>query len=286
MQEQEGFARTRALDISAKNAKRISDTRLECAGRVRHLMSRGLLPGHIGDEQVWREDNNAGTTYVDGKSERDALAASIESLATDGLIAGLLPSALASLLLLAWDHDYECQVSRMPQPAVSLERVLAHVESLALGIDAALSARIARRATLVLLNYTSVRNPEVLRKVVEEPQEVVQTIEPEERGDAPTHEPEPVLSPATAAGRQVRGWARVVAGIYWAEGTPESPTGTIFEVLRATSKERDEIARMAAHGQRESIVVWWAGKARLMFRNVVEPAKRSEWIEWSKKQES
>jgi hypothetical protein len=112
------------------------------------------------DENFW--DRRAGkqiftASHVGNVPEELAaqIARAYEVSAEPSDVALPIAHVLAQDLLDSADHELVCKVSTMPFAQISVERLLAHVESLSLSLSARLKATIARRAFLVLLNNHS-----------------------------------------------------------------------------------------------------------------------------------
>jgi hypothetical protein len=69
-----------------------------------------------------------------------------------GDLARPIPHVLAQDLLDSSDHELLCQVSAIPFASLTVERLLAHLESLCFKLSPRLTASIARRTFLVLIN--------------------------------------------------------------------------------------------------------------------------------------
>lgn len=282
-QQQAAIDRVRLVQKSGEVARRVASSRADSSKVAVRLMQRGVTPAHEGDPVVWREDNDCHSAQVQGRVVRDALSECLEPLADGGLIGGVIPSALSSLIFAAYDAESKCPVERLPQPRVSVVRLLAHVEALGLSIPPALAARVARRATLVLLNHVKSRRPVVAPTDPEPRPSPLPEAEPDrqrvsrvEQQDAAT-----VDSPSARAGRQVRGYARVSSVITWAQGTTETPIGAVVEVLVPDERDREAVARDEVRGA-PSIVIWWEGRARIVPRSAMSPVSRAAWSAWIK----
>jgi hypothetical protein len=287
--EQAEIQRVMAVEKSETVARKISASRGHASRVAVKLLARGALPAHIGDEPMWREDNAADTKLIEGRSVREALTAAIAPLAPDGAICGLLPNAMAALILAAHDTEHKCSVERLPSSAVSFDRTLAHVEALGLSFRTQLAGQIARRTMLSLLNHDRTRNPVALAERREyaaaSPEEPAHD-EPSKDDHAPEQPAASVVEPAShseteavRAGRQVKGYARVTVLLSWAEGTPDTPVGAVVEVLRVTDREREDVTRAESQG-RPQAVVWWAGKVRMVPKSALQSASRAEAEAW------
>lgn len=276
-EHQQAIERVKLVQKSAEVARRVSAGRADASKTAARLMIRGLLPAHLGDESTWAADNAAPSASAPGRGVREALADCVAPLAEGALIGGVLPSTLATLLLAAYDTELRCPLERIPQPDVSVVRVLAHVESLGLSLKPSLAAQVARRATLVLLSHVKQRRPIVL------PPTVRPSDDPPEAEAPPSEAADAVTSPAAQAGRQVRGYVRVSGNIGWAAGVVETPVGTVLEALLADERERESLQRDQARSQ-PSVVVWWDGRARVVPKEAVTPSSRSAWVSWCKEQ--
>lgn len=276
--EQQAVQRATTVEASATIARRVSAARGDAAKVVSKYLARGPLPAHAGTPEAWHEDNCAPTGRVEGRGVREALADVLEPLGQDGTISGLLPNALAPLLLASLDLEHGCPVERLPRPSVTFERCLAHVESLSVGMSGAVQARVAARLTLVLLNHGDVRRPIAVRADALPP---LPPLPPLPAMPAMPADDVQVVSHAAQGGRQPRGYARIVGDLEWSAGTPQTPVGTILEVLTPNEHERGELQQMEQRSA-PSIVVWWAARVRLVPKSAVVPASRAEWNEWTK----
>lgn len=281
-QQQAAIDRVKLVQKSGDVARRVASSRADSSKAAVRLMERGLTAAHVGDPELWRADNECRSAEVDGRIVRDALTECIEPLAEGGLIGGVIPSALSSLIFAAYDAESRCPIERLPQSKVSVVRLLAHVEALGLSIRPALAAQIARRATLVLLNHVRSRRPMVLPAETAARPGEADVVAP----SASAHqEHAPVDSPASRAGRQVRGYARVSSSLTWAQGTTETPVGAVVEVLVPDDRERESIARDDTRGT-ASICIWWEGKSRIVPRSAMSPVDRTAWNSWIKESRS
>lgn len=287
--QEDRMAMAEAAQKSEKIARRISASRIASSKAMLRFYERGPLPSHAGDEEIWRADNAAPTGRAEGQGLREVVAGAIAIADLGDHLAGLLPGTLATLALNAYDEEFRCPVERLPQPAVTFARCLAHVESLGTGMNPQSTAQVARRLMLALLNHERVRRPvTVVRSQPVEPAPAHDPgPEPPSPSAAASSEPEVALSmpavdsPATRAGRQLRGYGKVTNALMWAAGTGETPVGTVLEVLRPNEREREDVQQSEARHQ-PVVVVWWEGRARLVPRASVTPATRDEWNVWLK----
>ncbi len=79
------------------------------------------------------------------------------------------PSTLAHWILDAHDATCGVDVVDLPARAVSVARVLAHLESFGLGLSKRLMCSIARRTTLALLDYSTHAPNRSARALIESP---------------------------------------------------------------------------------------------------------------------
>lgn len=283
MDEQQlaAIERVKLVQKSSDVARRVAASRADASKAALRFMERGITPAHLGSEELWQADNACPSTQTSGRVARDALTECISPLAEGGLIGGVIPSALSSLLFAAYDSESRCPIERLPQPKVSVVRVLAHLDALGLSIAPPLAGQIARRATLVLLNHVQSRRP----FIAPEERAHQDPVSNAEVPSAPTPSVEPeepvVASPATVAGRQVRGYARVAEELAWAKGTPPTPVGTVVEVLVPDDRDRESLARDESRSA-PSIAIWWEGRARIVPKSAMAPVARAEWNAWIK----
>jgi hypothetical protein len=109
------------------------------------------------DENFW--DRQSGKLSLGASHRGDVMeemtaqiarACEVSAHATD--MACPIPHVLAQDLLDSADHELLCQVSSLPFSSLSVDRLLAHLESLRFKLSPRLTASIARRAFLVLIN--------------------------------------------------------------------------------------------------------------------------------------
>lgn len=278
MREQDDMTRANRVALSADAAKKITAARGSAPARIAKLFARGPLPLQLGDSSMWQQDNCSATARVEGKGLREVFADAVDPLAEDGLIGGLLPSALASIVLSSYDADCRCTLERLPVTLLTVPRVLAHVEGCGAALSPQLAGQVARRLTMTMMNYNGQRRP--LPSTQQGFADVVDDIEA--KSELPAEGIQPIESDAKRSGRSVRGYARVVKEVSWAQGTKEMPLGSIIEVLVATEREQEDLRRGAGQASPQNVVIWWDGKARMMPREFLSSSTRADWFKWAK----
>jgi O-acetyl-ADP-ribose deacetylase (regulator of RNase III) len=82
---------------------------------------------------------------------RDALVHAVKcALALGDSVCAHTPTAIAQWLITSHDDHYAVDMPDLPLPALSVERTLAHVESLRLGLQPRVAISLARRAVVIL----------------------------------------------------------------------------------------------------------------------------------------
>ncbi len=130
---------------------------------IRNFLEAGLAedcPCHHADtvdENFW--DHETGKLSLGAKhwgNKLDVLTIQIQrayEISAEPIDSDLpIAHVLAQDLLDSRDDDLQCQVDSMPFRLLAVDRLIAHVESLRFELSPRLTAAIARRAFLVLLN--------------------------------------------------------------------------------------------------------------------------------------
>lgn len=275
MNQEQAIERARIVQKSSEVARKVSAARGDAAKVAMRLLVRASVAKPVEAPDMWSADNAAPTAQVQGRSVREALSECLGHVATDGLFGGLIPSALSSLILAAYDIECQCPVERLPQCKVSVERCRAHVESLGLSMPPAQAAQVARRTALVLWNHVSTRRPVML------PSEQGWASDDAVVPDRAPADGDELKGPATLAGRQVRGYAKVVAPLAWGDGKTVTPIGAVMELLVPDDRDREALQRAEARGV-PSLAVWWDGRARIVRQEAMRATSRAEWADWVK----
>ena len=275
------------LRLSAETAKRIIAGRSDSAERVEWIIREDLAGVNAGTMEEWAADNERSYVRVLGVSLLDQLAAEALDLVTktnQGLC-GLSPEAFASLLLGSPDATYRTSLERLPQEALWLWRTYAHVQALGLGLHQPVAMGLARRATMLLLNWSTARRPVAMPSRAQVPTHETRApraeedpVDPEAQDQGEVQVPED-SGPAKRAGRHVRGYVRTVQESRWGEGEL-MPAGESFELLVPDQRDRDDCAKYAAREKQAYCAVWWRGKTRLMPESDVAKISRAEYLTW------
>lgn len=238
-------------------------------------------------EQEGQQENDATDLLeVEGKETLDGYLASL--IEATAVLEGLFAPALSTLILNSIDPDYRCKLRHLPSDAVTVERCLAHVDSMRLSGNNRVCSRLARLVVLALLNRRTVRDARegsgaVPRlRVVPRPDELT-TIEAKQ-GEATTRLTTPSQPMLAAEGRRLEVDAppgRVIAGFVEVV-TPTSwridgafvrmQKGEPLLLVEALDAER-EAARMDG-----SLLVWWKGKPRRLPASSVAPIRRDDYV--------
>lgn len=188
----------------------------------------------------------------------------------------LAASSLALMLLTSHDFVYGTDIETIADSLVSLGRIAAHIDALGFAIDPELSASIARRTLLLLLNASNdaAREPEIPAEqpkasvVFSEPIKAMVNDLPEGWDATPERDRAAVTVEKPKHNRKVVGYVRVDSSLDFVDATLRK--GTVVELLEPTEGERNELESSASNGRKTGVYVWWNGKSRRLAANDVE----------------
>jgi hypothetical protein len=279
---------------SDERRREIVKNRVDASKRVPHLHARGLLPGHTASAQDIFDDNDIELRPGDGDTVVSVLERGLVDLSSkvDGTIGHVLPSTLASLLLMSLDAEFGCELILIPSKLLTIERVQAHVDAMGLGLGEALSAQVARRLFLSLLNSDPVRSSFLHQPL---PSSLAKGTKPHDASVQPTSPPtSDAVASSTAvedeapvrldrrhlSGRQTKGYAQALHDIPWGDTARTMVEGACAEILVPTQQEADRCKPTEHAGER--CVVWWDGKPRAILNDSLTRITRATWLNWCK----